>query len=84
MAGDLGPVAAAALAGGEAALAPFGLQLMQPVALRAAPAAARAARYLADGSPARFSASEGGVLLAPIPDRVRDAYDTVVALELAN
>jgi DNA ligase-1 len=31
MAGDLGPVAAAALAGGEAALAPFGLQLMQPV-----------------------------------------------------
>ena len=41
MAGDLGPVAAAARAGGEAALAPFGLQLMQPVALRAAPAAAR-------------------------------------------
>jgi alpha-L-fucosidase len=44
----------------------------------------RAARYLADGSPARFTAAEGGVLLAPIPERVRDAYDTVVALELVK
>jgi len=44
----------------------------------------RAARYLADGSPAAFTAAPGGVLLAPVPERVRDANDTVIALELTK
>ena len=48
------------------------------------PRGVRAARFLADGSPARFTAVDGGVLLAPIPGSVRDAYDTVVALDLGK
>ena len=43
----------------------------------------RAARYLADGSRAEVRALDGGVLLAPVPERVRDPFDTIVALELA-
>jgi hypothetical protein len=43
----------------------------------------RAARYLADSSRAEVRALDGGVLLAPVPERVRDPFDTIVALELA-
>jgi alpha-L-fucosidase len=42
------------------------------------------ARHLADGSPAGFTTGQGGILLDPVPERVRDANDTVIALELAR
>jgi alpha-L-fucosidase len=42
------------------------------------------ARYLADGSPAAFTTGQDGILLGPVPERVRDANDTVIAIELAR
>jgi hypothetical protein len=42
----------------------------------------RAARYLKDGSRAGVRPFDRGVLLEAVPDRARDPFDTVVALEL--
>jgi alpha-L-fucosidase len=42
------------------------------------------ARYLADGSPAAFTTGQDGILLGPVPERVRDANDTVIAVDVAR
>jgi len=44
----------------------------------------RSARFLKDGSPAEVTQVNGGVLIKAIPERARDEFDTVIALELED